>query len=86
MGLLERWKAPTPLFFKRVIKVSIGASVGAIALLNADTLGNAVVPGFHYTLMPVVATIAKNIMVSGFVAAAIAKFTKQDTDENKPQP
>ena len=82
MGLLERWKSPTPDFFKKVIKFSMGASIGAIALLNADTLGNAVVPGFHYTLMPFVATIAKNVIVAGFVAAAVAKFTKTDTPPN----
>lgn len=79
MNIFDRWKAPTPAFFKGVIKISLGASAGAIALLNADTIGKAIIPGFNYTLIPVVATIAKNIMVAGFVAAAVAKFSKSDS-------
>lgn len=83
MSLINRWEAPTPEFFKKVIKVSIGASVGCIALLNADTIGKAVIPDFHYTLIPIVGTIAKNIIVAGFIAAAVAKFAKDDEPKKR---
>lgn len=78
MSILDRWKAPTPDFFRKVIKFSLYASAAAVVILNADTLGNAIVPGFAFKLIPGVSVVCKNILVMGLVAAAIAKLAKQD--------
>jgi len=83
MSIIDRIKAPTPEFFKKVIKYSLGASAGAIVILNADTLGNAVVPGFTFKLLPGVAVICKNLIVAGIAIAAIAKTTKVDVDQTE---
>jgi hypothetical protein len=73
----KRWKAPTPEFFKKIIKVSMTASAGAAAVLGAEALGQAVLPQFSYTLLPWASIVLKNVFVAGLAAAAIAKLTKE---------
>lgn len=81
MSIISRWKAPTPEFFKKVIRISLVIAAGAAALLAADTIGKAVLPNFEYTLLPVVKTICKNVFVAGIVAAAVAKAAKIDNGD-----
>lgn len=86
MSIISRWKAPTPEFFKKVIRISLILAAGAGALLAADTLGKAVLPNFEYKLLPLVQTICKNIFVAGIVAAAVAKAAKVEGGDNKNTP
>ena len=77
----SRWSAPSPEFFKKVIKLSLSASAGAVAILGAEKLGQAVLPGFTYTLLPWASMILKNIFVAGLAAAAVGKLTCVDKPE-----
>lgn len=88
MSLLDRWQAPTPKFWKRVIRVSLILSAGAVALLMADTIGKAIMPNFEYELLPITTLVCKNIFVTGVVVAAMAKFAKEnpDTDNENQKP
>ena len=83
MSLLNRWKAPTPDFFKKVIRVSLALAAGAGALLMAEPLGQAVIPTFTFKLFPLVELACKNIVAAGLAAAAIAKFTSNDNETSK---
>ncbi len=78
MSLIDRWKAPTPRFFKNVIKVCLTLAAGAGALLMADTLGKAVMPGFEFKLLPAVTVVCKNVVAFGFAVAAMSKFAKEN--------
>lgn len=73
----KNWKAPTPPKFKKIIRISLILAAGAGALLMAESLGKAIIPGFEYTLLPITKTICKNVVVIGIVAAALAKATKE---------
>lgn len=85
MNIINRWKAPTPKFFKKIIRISLAFSAGAGALLAADTIGKAMLPNFEFKLFPFVLIICKNVFVAGIVAAAVAKAAKIDgaDDANK---
>lgn len=85
MNIFDRWKSPTPDFFKKVIRISLTLAAGAAALLMAQPLGSAIIPGFTFKLMPIVELVCKNIVVGGLVAAAISKFTKQDSQNETKQ-
>lgn len=79
-NLKERWKAPTPEFWKAVIKISLTAAAGAGAILLAEPAGKAIIPGFTFTLFPWAEILCKNLVVAGIAVAAMAKFTVKDTD------
>lgn len=79
MSIISRWKAPTPDFFKKVIKISLTISAGAGAALMVEPIGSAMIKGFTFTLYPVVELICKNLVAAGIVAAAVSKFAKADT-------
>jgi len=81
---INNWKAPTPEAWKKVIRWSLSLSAGSVALLTADTLGKAVMPDFSFKLLPWVVTVAKNVFVAGLFLAAVAKFQKEDTDNQRP--
>lgn len=81
MNPLDRWQAPTPEFFKKVIKISLTAAAAATALWGSETVVKAIIPDFQFTLLPWVKVICKNVIVAGVVAAAVAKFAKLDTPE-----
>lgn len=81
MSLINRWKAPTPAFFKKVIRVSLTLAAGAGAALMVEPIGQAAIKGFTFTLYPTVELICKNLVAAGIVAAAVAKFAKADTTE-----
>jgi len=81
MSLLDRWKAPTPAFFKKVIKISLYAAVGAATALGVEPLGKMIVPTFTFTLHPVVILICKNLVATGIIVAAVAKAAKTDVIE-----
>ena len=79
MGILKlRWEAPSPAFFKKVIKIAITVSAGSAAILGAEMLGKAVLPHFTFTLLPWASILFKNLFVAGLAAAAVAKLTKED--------
>jgi hypothetical protein len=79
MGILKlRWKAPSPAFFKKVIKIAITLSAAAVTALGGEALGKTVLPGFTWTLLPWASIMWKNLLVAGLAAAAVAKLTKED--------
>ena len=85
MSLLSRWKAPTPAFFKKIIRVSLTLAAGATAALMVEPIGQAAISGFTFKLHPVIELVFKNLVACGIVAAAIAKFAKESGgDDNLP--
>ena len=82
MNLWNRSTSPTPEFFKKVIRVSLITSAGAGALLMAETIAKSVIPDFSFTVFPIAKLVAKNLVVAGIVAAAVAKAAKEDTPPN----
>lgn len=78
MSLIKRLTSPTPQFFKKVIRISLITASGAAALLLAETITKSVIPDFTYTIIPWVKTVAKNLVVAGVVAAAVAKAAKEE--------
>jgi len=78
MGLLDRWHAPTPDNYKKAMKVFLSLSAAAVVILNADTLGKAMVPDFSFKLLPVVGVICKNVIIGGLALAAYCKMQKED--------
>ena len=80
MNLKDRWQAPTPAFWKKVIRISLILSAGSVALLMADTIGKSIMPDFSYKLLPITTVICKNIFVGGLVIAAMSKFAKENKD------
>lgn len=81
----SRWTTPSPMFFRKIIKISLASSAGAVAILGAEKLGQAILPDFTYTLLPWASMILKNIFVAGLAAAAIGKLTCADTSTLKDQ-
>lgn len=75
MTIFDRIKLPEPEFFKKVIRISLAASTAAGVILSADTIGQQVVPGFSFKLIPWVEIICKNVIVAGLAIAAISKTT-----------
>lgn len=75
MNILDRIKLPEPAFFKTVIRISLGLSAGAAAILSANSFGSQIVPGFNFKVLPWVEIACKNIIVAGLAIAAISKTT-----------
>ena len=84
MSLLKRWKAPTPKFFKNIIRLSLTTAAGAGAAIMVEPLGKMAIPDFTFTLNHWVELICKNLVACGIVSAAIAKFAKIDTPVSPP--
>lgn len=81
MTIFDRIKLPEPAFFKKVIRVSLGLSAGAAAILSADTIGSQILPGFEFKVLPWVEIACKNIIVAGLAIAAISKTTTIKSEE-----
>jgi len=81
MNIFDRIKLPEPAFFKSAIRVSLGLSAGAAAVLSADTFGSQIVPGFDFNVLPWVEIACKNIIVAGLAIAAISKTTTIKSEE-----
>jgi hypothetical protein len=86
MNIFQRWKAPTPLFFKKTIRVCLTVAAGTVALLIAETIGKAIVPGFTFTLHPFAVLVAKNLLVAAIVGAGIAKAAVQPDNNTFEKP
>lgn len=71
MSLEQRWKAPTPKFWKRVQKVAI--TVGAIA---------GVIIAAPITLPAAVITVAGYVATAGTVAATLSQLTIENNATN----
>jgi NhaP-type Na+/H+ or K+/H+ antiporter len=84
MGLISRWKAPTPKFWKKVINYSMTASAGAVALMSADSLGKLIMPDFSFKLHWITILVCKYVIVAGIVTAAMSKLTKETNDDKTP--
>ena len=82
MSLRQRYASRTPKFFRKIIRISLICAAAAAALLMADQIGKSIISGFSFSLHPYVEIACKNIVAGGIVAAAVAKFTKE---EDKPK-
>jgi len=79
--IIERWKAPTPSFFKKVIKAGIGIGALGIGILGLP----ATIPGL--ILPAIITTVATHAAAVGGTAALIAKLTKMDINKDSlPNP
>ena len=72
MSLKQRIQAPTPAWFKRIIRISLTLAAVGTALLTADEY----VKGF--TLPNQAHELAQWFVVAGLVAAAASKTAKED--------
>lgn len=81
MSLLQRWKSPTPAFFKKIINLSIILGCAATANMMAGTIGSKIIPGFTWTLYPWALSICKYLVVGSIIAGGVAKFAKSDKVE-----
>ncbi len=78
--LHSRWKAKTPLIFKRIIKISIGVSTASIAIQTAFTEYGIEPPAWWMQTLPY-------LIGAGVGAGAVAKLTQQyDNDGNPIKP
>lgn len=65
--LIERIKAPTPPFFKKIIKIGLTVGAVGVTLLSAPVA------------LPIVITkIAGYLATAGLVATAVAAITKKN--------
>lgn len=87
MNILDRWKAPTPKLAKQVITLCAVFGGGAAATLTLETLGGGMVPGFTFTLLPIVNLLAKNVLAATIVIGIMAKLfvEKSATELQKPE-
>lgn len=86
MGLIERWKAPTPKFWKGVSNTAGVLAAGAIALMGIDAAGKLIVPNFSYTLHPITLVVCKNTFAFGTAIWAAARFAKQNIKDDDKIP
>lgn len=70
-NLKTRLKSKTPIWFKRIIKISITVAAAGVALLGAE----AAIPGFN--LPEQIKHVAQWMVVAGLVGAAVSKTAKQ---------
>lgn len=75
--VVSRWKAKTPLFFKRIMSFCLCVSGTAIAIHSAIVAAGATEPGWWVTLYPYLVGIPAG-------AAAVAKFTQTYDDNGNP--
>lgn len=83
MSLIDRWKSPTPKFYKRLQKVCLTLSAGSVALMNAEPLGKVVVSTFTYTLFPTTLAVCKGVFVGCAVIAGMCQLAAKKDDEPK---
>ena len=81
MKLIDRIKAPTPKFFKNIIRIILIISAGALALLLAPAATKTIMPGYTFTLFPITELICKNLFVAGLVAAAVSKAARENNED-----
>ncbi len=75
--LYNRWKAKTPIIFKRIIKLSIGISTVALAIHSAITSLGLEVPEWWLDVLPY-------LVGAGAGAGAVAKLTQQYDEDGNP--
>lgn len=78
MSLINRWKAPTPKKWKRIMYFSMMMSVVAVIMLNGERTGGALIPGFTFKLYTWAEIMWKYIFFAGAGSAAISKFQKEN--------
>lgn len=71
---VDRWRAQTPLLFKRIIKIALSISAIALGINGALEMGHADIPIWWSVVYPYLIGVPAGMSV-------IAKFT-QEYDEN----
>lgn len=69
--LVKRWKAETPLFFKRVIRIALGAGAAAGAILVMHEVKG-------YPISPGVLSFLEHVAYISCGIGGIAKFAQVD--------
>ena len=72
--LKERWKAETPVFWKKVMSISITLGSSAVAILGAEKLFDLQ----NYGVPQIIFTVAGYVVVAAAACGLSAKITKQD--------
>lgn len=73
--LKERWKAKTPIFWKKIMEWAIGIGTSAVAVIGADKMFDLQ----SYGVPTDVFTVAGYIIVACAAVGLSAKITKTDT-------
>lgn len=73
--LKERWKAKTPIFWKKIMEWAIGIGTSAVAVIGADKMFDLQ----SYGVPTDVFTVAGYIIVACAAIGLSAKITKTDT-------
>ena len=71
-NIINRWKAETPIFFKRIIKISLSISSIALAMHLAIIAAGAVEPQWWVDIYPYIIAIPAGM-------AAAAKLTSDNS-------
>ncbi|GFD80913.1 hypothetical protein [Tenacibaculum mesophilum] len=72
MNLVERYKKPTPKFFKLLRNIGIALATAGGAIIAAPV-----------TMPAIVVTVATYMTVAGTVATAVSQAVVKDVDESK---
>ena len=75
--LRNRWKAKTPLIFKRIIKLSIGIGLTAAAIQTSIVSAGLDAPEWWMKILPY-------LIGAGAGASTVAKLTQQYDQDNNP--
>lgn len=67
LNFIQRLKAPTPQFFKKLRKVGAWLTTASVIIIAANSQ-------FHLNLPPVVDEIGKVVAYMGFTAASVSSF------------
>ena len=73
----KRWKAKTPMLFKRVMKFGVSVSTVVLAVQIAFETSHANIPDWWTTVYPYLIGIPAGM-------AAVSKFTREYDHEGKP--
>ena len=76
--VLTRWKSESPIFWKKVMKISVTLGSAAIAILGADKMFDLQI----YGVSPIIFTICGYIITFCTATGLMAKITKQDNANN----
>lgn len=76
--LITRWKSESPVFWKKVMKISITLGIAAIAIISADKMFGLQ----DYGVSPIIFTICGYIITFCGATGLMAKITKQGNDNN----
>lgn len=76
--LISRWKSESPIFWKKVLKISVSLGSSAVAIIGADKMFDLQ----SYGISPTILTVCGYIITFCAATGLMAKITKQDNGNN----